>query len=274
MKKSRLLEIIREEISSVLNEVDIDKTAGAVVMKKTTQPADIKKVTSQGIDVELREDALEEDQLNEAPIYSVDDMPGFTSTLDKFKEKNVSKSKSLNVLLDKLKDDGTVDTNALSKEYGVDTATFNNSEIRKFLNRPEGEIFTDKKTGEDLIDFTPYLSKANKAKGKTAAPKATTEKPTPKPKTTPATQPEDTEDKEATQNVGSDSTAKELGATASAADKFVNLFNVKTAEEAKEKMKKLAKKANDGDVKAKAFFNNPKAKKIIQAYRKAQNVKI
>jgi hypothetical protein len=263
MKKSRLLEIIREEISSVLNEIDLDKTAGAVIMKKTSQPIDIKKVTSQGIDVELKEDALEEDQLNEAPIYSVDDMPGFTSTLDKFKEKNVSKSKSLNVLLDKLKDEGTVDTNALSKEYGVDTATFNNSEIRKFLNRPEGEIFTDKKTGEDLIDFTPYLSKANKAKSKTAAPKAATEKP----KTTPVAQPEDDEDIEALKSVGSDETAKELGKAATRKDKIVKAYRAFEPE-----LKDKIAKAKEGDKEAMAWLK--KRTPIIKAYKKAQEVNI
>ena len=60
MKKTRLLEIIREEITSMLHEVDMDKTRGTVVMAKTTPPQEIKKVTSQGLDVELKEDQLNE----------------------------------------------------------------------------------------------------------------------------------------------------------------------------------------------------------------------
>jgi len=114
-------------------------------------------------------------------------------------------------------------------------------------------------------------------KSKTEKPKA--EKPAkekaPKEKTTAASkaEPMDGEDKEATQNVDSDSTAKELGVTASAADKFANLFNTKTTEEAKNKMKELAKRANSGDQKAKSFFDNEKNSKIIQAYRNAQKVK-
>ncbi len=60
------------------------------------------------------------------------------------------------------------------------------------------------------------------------------------------------EDKEAIQSMGSDSTAKDLGKKSSAADNFAKLFNVKTTEEAKEKMKELAKRANSGDQKAKA----------------------
>ena len=79
-------------------------------------------------------------------------------------------------------------------------------------------------------------------------------------------------DKEATQNIGKDKTAQKLGKTSSAADKLANLFDTKTTEEAKKKMKELAQKANSGDQKAKAFFDNEKNQKIIQAYRKAQKV--
>jgi hypothetical protein len=131
MKKSRLLEIIREEISAALNE---------------------------------------------APTYDINDMEGFKSTLKKFKEEEVSKSKTLNLLLKKLEDEGTVDTNQLSKDMGVDTATFNTKDIRKFLNRPEDESFRDK-SGKELIDFTPFLDKSDKPRGRKAG-----EKPEPKEK--------------------------------------------------------------------------------------------
>ncbi len=140
MKKTRLLEIIREEISNT----------------------------------------LEEKLLNEIPIYNVTDPTGFKKTLDDFKEKEVSKSKALNLLLTKLDDEGAVDTGQVSKDLGVDTATFNNAEIRKFLARPEDERF-ETKTGEELIDFTPYLEKSRKQrvkKVKTSEPKITQEKPT------------------------------------------------------------------------------------------------
>jgi hypothetical protein len=56
MKSSEFKKFIREEIIEILSEVDVDPKAGSVVMKKGTSPADIKKVTAQGIDVELRED--------------------------------------------------------------------------------------------------------------------------------------------------------------------------------------------------------------------------
>lgn len=62
MKKSELKKTIEEIIVETLSEVDIDKTSGAVVMKKNTPPSEIKKVTSQGIDVELKE--VEDDEFD------------------------------------------------------------------------------------------------------------------------------------------------------------------------------------------------------------------
>jgi len=55
MKRKELHDYIRAEIINELTEIDLDKTAGSVIMKKGTNPSDIKKVTSQGIDVELKE---------------------------------------------------------------------------------------------------------------------------------------------------------------------------------------------------------------------------
>jgi hypothetical protein len=56
MKKSEAKEYIKELIVSELTETDVDPKAGAVVMKKGSNPTDIKKLTAQGIDVELREE--------------------------------------------------------------------------------------------------------------------------------------------------------------------------------------------------------------------------
>ena len=55
MKRKDLYNFVSEEIINELTEIDIDKTSGAVVMKKGANPSDIKKLTSQGIDVELKE---------------------------------------------------------------------------------------------------------------------------------------------------------------------------------------------------------------------------
>ena len=93
--------------------------------------------------------SLEESTLNEAPVYDVTDMEGFNKAYDEFKENPPVKSKSLDLLLNKLKDEGTVDTSALSKEKGVDSAIFNNQAIRKFISDPGGE-------------FTEFLTKKDK----------------------------------------------------------------------------------------------------------------
>jgi hypothetical protein len=176
---------------------------------------------------------LEEDQLNETPIYDISDMEGFKSTLNKFRDENTSKSKALNLLLTKLEDEGTVDTNQLSKDMGVDTATFNNQEIRKFLNRPEDEYFENPKTGEELPNFTPYLSKSDKKRGKVAGEKVATEpKTVSEPKTT--SKPKATETDKAT-----DAASKTPKLDKLANDKD-SLLKVQT--QTKDKMKELAGK--------------------------------
>ena len=58
MKKSELKEYIKEMIVSELTEVDTDKTRGTVVMPKASNPADIKKLTAQGVDIELKEEDM------------------------------------------------------------------------------------------------------------------------------------------------------------------------------------------------------------------------
>jgi hypothetical protein len=58
MKKSELKSYIKEMIVNELTvtEVDVDKTRGTVVMPKATNPAEVKKLTDQGVDVELKEE--------------------------------------------------------------------------------------------------------------------------------------------------------------------------------------------------------------------------
>jgi hypothetical protein len=56
MKLSELKKQIKDNIYEILSEADVDPTAGSVVMSKQSQPADIKKLTAQGIDVQLKEE--------------------------------------------------------------------------------------------------------------------------------------------------------------------------------------------------------------------------
>jgi hypothetical protein len=184
MKKTRLFEIIREEIINALREDDAADNAAKMAQTKAID-LEIKALQKKKAELAktgVTEVELEEDLLNETPIYDISDMEGFKSTLNKFREEGVSKSKALNLLLKKLEDDGTVDTNSLSKEYGVDTATFNNQEIRKFLNRPEDQMYTDK-SGNELIDFSPFLDKSNKPKGPRTKPEGEATPNEPKEKT-------------------------------------------------------------------------------------------
>ena len=60
MKKSEAKEYIKELIVAELIEVDADKTRGTVVMPKASNPADIKKLTSQGVDIELKEEDMDD----------------------------------------------------------------------------------------------------------------------------------------------------------------------------------------------------------------------
>jgi hypothetical protein len=66
MKTSEAKEYIKELIISELSEVDADKTRGTVVMPKATNPGEVKKLTDQGVDVELKEE--EETELTDKDI--------------------------------------------------------------------------------------------------------------------------------------------------------------------------------------------------------------
>jgi hypothetical protein len=125
-----------------------EKTSDPVVTQLTDIEKQIKSLEKQRDELKSSL-SLEESTLNEAPVYDVTDMEGFNKAYNEFKENPPIKSKSLDLLLNKLKDEGTVDTNALSKEKGVDSAIFNNQTIRKFISDPEGE-------------FTEFLTKKDK----------------------------------------------------------------------------------------------------------------
>lgn len=281
MKKSRLLEIIREEIASTLGETSYAGIKATPDMKNdpsyktlsSTGKIDAEKELKTGGTVEL-----EEDLLNEAPIYNVEDMAGFQSTLDKFREEGVSKNKALNVLLDKLEGDGTVDTNSLSKEYNVDTATFNNTEIRKFLNRPEDEAYTDKKTGSELIDFTPFLGKSNKPRGPKATDKPAAEPKAPKTATEPkATNKPATEPKTATLTKGDDGFDKvsysepKMAAEPKTAEKTSPEDKANTAASKTPKLDKLA--SNQDSLLKTQKATQDKMKEIATQYRAAKGDK-
>jgi hypothetical protein len=132
MKLSELKLAIREMIVSELTEVDVDATRGTVILPKASNPMDVKKLTSQGIDVELKEEQLDE----MATFYKVkpeveDEAKKAIATAQaKFRE-----GSALYNTLDLLKTTGQVDYKELASATGKDIATFNNPKSREVLEK-------------------------------------------------------------------------------------------------------------------------------------------
>jgi hypothetical protein len=267
MKKSHLLEIIREEISSALREGEAEERAAKAAELKAID-AKQKALDAERKDT-MKGGALEEDQLNEMAYDIIVSQPNELAKLqDKIKDstkKGEQKlAKALEIIQKTKKEGKPIRQRDIANEMGVIQ-----QEINPLINKLIDVGILEK--GESVTGVTKKKV-TNKAQGRptSAEPKTKTEK---APKAEPKkAEEEDDEVAAATKAISGDETAKDLGKTSSIADKFANLFNVKTTEEAKEKMKELAKKANSGDQKAKAFFDDEKNKKIIQSYRKAQKV--
>jgi len=85
MKRKDLYNYIREEIVETLSEIDVDKAAGAVVVKKGTPasaPPEIKKYTTQGIDVNVVTEEDLEEMARKAGGYKVGDASKFAEAKD------------------------------------------------------------------------------------------------------------------------------------------------------------------------------------------------
>jgi hypothetical protein len=132
MKLSELKLAIREMIVSELTEVDVDSTRGTVILPKASNPMDVKKLTSQGIDVELKEEQLDE----MATFYKVkpeaeaEAKQAIAKAQEKFRE-----GSALYNTLDLLKTKGEVDYKELAATTGKDIATFNNPKSREVLEK-------------------------------------------------------------------------------------------------------------------------------------------
>jgi Mn-dependent DtxR family transcriptional regulator len=213
MKKNRLLEIIREEIAGALSEetnVTATNAKGETDVFPYNTPADkleiarlkkdsnIKSIKTTG-GQKIKEDNLEEDTLNEMAYDIIISQPNELAKLqDKIKDstkKGEQKlAKALEIIQKTKKEGKPIRQRDIANEMGLIQ-----QEINPLINK--------------LIDVG-ILEKGESVTGVTK--KKITDKPQGKPakeKTTPApkAEPMDDEDKEAAQNVGSDSTAKELG---------------------------------------------------------------
>jgi len=176
-----------DQLEIIANTFNVNEDAAAnqaaMAAKKTAIEKEILALNKQKQELSKPGTTLnEEEQLNEMPVYKVADKAGFKKTLDKYRDNPPSKNKALDIILTSLEKHGEVDTQELSKRANKDSATFNNAEIRKFVARPKDEEFMSK-SGETLIDFTPFLEKGraektSKADKPAAEPKAKPSKPT------------------------------------------------------------------------------------------------
>ena len=149
MKSSELKKYIEENIVEILSELDIDKTAGAVQVKKGTSqasPAELKKLTSQGVDVTIVPEAKDEDE-------EVEDTYGKEDEDDK-KDAKIKDAKPTKSDLKKNASIATI-TDALAK------VTKEFKEVTEKYKKAEGE--EKAKFLAKLKDLTPKIQTLKKA---------------------------------------------------------------------------------------------------------------
>lgn len=229
MKKTRLLEIIQEEIALALKETTYAGKTAIPQLKKDPKfnalsgdgkLSATKELTSGGT-VELEEDQL-------------DEMAKITGRLEAAIKKVISSNKDLEGLPLKkaIKADKEV-------EDALEGDTMYDNQLNKFIALVRGE----REVGQRGRKADPTKAKAEpKVKAK-AEPKSKSE-----PKAKSSTEDKDDEDKEASKNIGSDATAKELGKTApkDKIEKFnLGLKFIKKYKDDKAKVDAYLKKAKE-----------------------------
>jgi hypothetical protein len=227
MKKSRLLEIIQEEITLALREVgqspEQAKATNLAIQAKKAQILSAQKELQQLQKTGVSEIALEEDQL--------DEMAKITGRLEAAIKKVMSSNKDLEGLPLKkaIKADAEV-------EDALEGDTMYDNQLNKFIALVRGE----REVGQRGRKADPNKAKVEpKAKAK-AEPKAKAEKS--------STKDMDDEDKEAAASIGKDETAKELGKTApkDKIEKFnLGLKFIKKYKDEKPKVDAYLKKAKE-----------------------------
>jgi hypothetical protein len=276
MKHTRLLEIIREEIAGALNEIE----KGNIKLPKGTPQNSIEQYTDKGFDVEIE---LEEDALNEEPDFGgqldkkVAAKYGEEDTLEAATEKitnrvlsdkGITKAEvakmdkdTLKVLLKDIrafisqKNQTPEVTAALEKQKDIES-----SEPGGYT----GKQLQDNQTNKAILRALGFESKKGPkgpTKPKAEKPTSTGKKGRPASelkaeKTATLTKGDDgfdsvdasdaDNDKEATQNIGSDSTAKKLGNLATGKEETFN------------RILGLVEKYKDDKDKVDAFINKAK----------------
>jgi hypothetical protein len=264
MKKSRLLEIIREEISAALDEVSYAGKGAIPQMKKDPKFGSLSSDGKMNAEKELTSGGtveLEEEDLNE--------IPDFGGRYDQQVAAKYGEDKTL--------EDATMDiTDEVLKDMGVTREDLKKDEdkakevlkvirskvvgknqdprVKKALEKQEefddsGNPLQANQTNNAILKALGLKEPGQR--GRKASEKQSEEKPA-KAKKAPKAEPkkveaEDDEDKEAVKAAGSDETAKELGSTPEEKKVKFNQFlaSVKKNKEDKAKIDGILKLAKD-----------------------------
>lgn len=240
MKKSRLLEIIREEISAALREGEAEEKAAKAAQIKATD-LEIKALQTKKAELMktgvAEAEELEEDQLNEMAFTLKKGIAPSEKIEPRYKKENFKKV--VDLILSKV--DGTKTMADVARELGVIQQKIRPvvSDLLDAGILEKGEA--ESKSGKDVANKPGPKAKAKEE------PKAKAEK-APKAKSEPKkVEAEDDEDKEAAKAAGSDETAKELGSTPEEKKVKFNQFlaSVKKNKEDKAKIDGILKLAKD-----------------------------
>jgi hypothetical protein len=260
MKKSRLLEIIREEISSALGEA-------ATTYAGKTAVDDLKKDKAfSSLTGDAKADALEklgsggtvtigeEDQLNEMAFALKKGIAPSEKIEPRYKKENFKKV--VDLILSKV--DGTKTMADVARELGVIQQKIRPvvSDLLDAGILEKGEA--ESKAGKDTANKPGPKSKAEPKEKAEKAPKAEPKK----------AEEEDDEVAAATKAISGDETAKELGKISSRKDKIVKAYR----DLEPQKQDKIAK-AKAGDKEAADWLKNTWTP-ILKAYNKAQQVNV
>jgi hypothetical protein len=282
MKQTRLLEIIREEISAALTEVNNvlvtnkkgetttmpfntpDEKKTVANLKADSNITNIKTTSGQNIkEGEKRKKLAEKYQIDEEVINEMASIKQLKSELERQGKEAELKAIAAaeRAALDTLKADPTITSDGRLKGYvptlKKELLNTHNIKLQDLLSKVAGKAEDDGvKFSSDIATNTIEKDAANQLTGKEAGQRGrkATEKPAkaekaPKAKTekAPKSEPMDDEDAEATKAAGSDEMAQKLGSTPEEKKIKFNQFlaSVKKNKEDKAKVDAILKLAKD-----------------------------
>ena len=295
MKQTRLLEIIREEISAALTEVNNvlvtnkkgetttmpfntpDEKKTVSNLKSDSNIVNIKTTAGQNIkEGEKRKKLAEKYQIDEEIINEMASIKQLKSELERQGKETELKAVAAaeRAALDTLKADPTITTDGRLKGYvptlKKELLNTHNIKLQDLLSQVAGKAEDDGvKFSSDIATNTIEKDAANQITGKEAGQRGrkATEKPAKaekapkaKPSAAPKAEPMDDEDAEATKAAGSDEMAQKLGSTPDEKKIKFNQFlsSVKKNKEDKAKVDAILKLAKDKFKLSSALINDLK----------------